>query len=34
MADQVSAMQQSGMAAEKLDSNTGLDTRGDILAAD
>jgi ATP-dependent DNA helicase RecQ len=30
MADQVSALQQSGVAAEKLDSNTGLDTRGDI----
>jgi ATP-dependent DNA helicase RecQ len=30
MADQVSAFQQSGVAAEKLDSNTGLDTRGDI----
>jgi ATP-dependent DNA helicase RecQ len=28
MADQVSALQQ--LAAEKLDSNTGLDTRGDI----
>src|SRR5215831_12120230 len=30
MADQVSALQQSGVAAEKLDSNTGLDARGDI----
>src|SRR6516165_9571904 len=30
MADQVSALQQSGVAAAKLDSNTGLDTRGDI----
>jgi ATP-dependent DNA helicase RecQ len=30
MADQVSALQQSGVAAEKLDSNTSLDTRGDI----
>src|SRR5215475_433576 len=30
MADQVSALQQSGVAAEKLDSNTGLGTRGDI----
>src|SRR5262245_66182680 len=30
MADQVSALQQSGVAAEKLDSNTGLDRRGDI----
>jgi ATP-dependent DNA helicase RecQ len=30
MADQVSALQQSGLAAEKLDSNTGLDARGDI----
>ena len=30
MADQVSAFQQSGVVAEKLDSNTGLDTRGDI----
>ena len=30
MADQVSGLQQSGVAAEKLDSNTGLDTRGDI----
>jgi ATP-dependent DNA helicase RecQ len=30
MADQVSALQQSGVAAEKLDSNTGLDTHGDI----
>jgi ATP-dependent DNA helicase RecQ len=30
MADQVSALQQSGVAAEKLDSNTGQDTRGDI----
>src|SRR6516165_9786405 len=30
MADQVSALQQSGVAAEKLDSNTGPDTRGDI----
>ena len=29
MADQVSALQQSGVAAEKLDSNTSLDTRGD-----
>src|SRR5262245_57950674 len=30
MADQVSALQQSGVAAEKLDSNTDRDTRGDI----
>ncbi len=30
MADQVAALQQSGVAAEKLDSNTGLDARGDI----
>src|SRR5215472_12181726 len=30
MADQVSALQQSGVAAEKLDSNTSLDTRDDI----
>jgi ATP-dependent DNA helicase RecQ len=30
MADQVSALQQSGVAAEKLDSNTDPDTRGDI----
>jgi len=30
MADQVSALQQSGVAAEKLDSNTGQVTRGDI----
>jgi ATP-dependent DNA helicase RecQ len=30
MADQVSALQQSGVAAEKLDSNTGLDARSDI----
>jgi ATP-dependent DNA helicase RecQ len=30
MADQVSALQQSGVAAEKLDSNTALDARGDI----
>ncbi|HEU0159362.1 MAG TPA: DNA helicase RecQ [Hyphomicrobiaceae bacterium] len=30
MADQVSALQQSGVAAEKLDSNTDLDMRGDI----
>jgi ATP-dependent DNA helicase RecQ len=30
IADQVSALQQSGVAAEKLDSNTGLDTRGHI----
>jgi ATP-dependent DNA helicase RecQ len=30
MADQVSVLQQSGVAAEKLDSNTGLDTRSDI----
>src|SRR6476646_7560614 len=30
MADQVSALQQSGVAAEKLDSNTGLDTRDHI----
>jgi ATP-dependent DNA helicase RecQ len=30
MADQVSALQQSGVAAEKLDSITGLDARGDI----
>jgi ATP-dependent DNA helicase RecQ len=30
MADQVSALQQSGVAAEKLNSNTALDTRGDI----
>src|SRR5262245_33264390 len=30
MADQVAALQQSGVAAEKLDSHTGLDTRGDI----
>src|SRR5215813_9604155 len=30
MADQVSALQLSGVAAEKLDSNTSLDTRGDI----
>src|SRR5262245_51977829 len=30
MTDQVLALQQSGVAAEKLDSNTGLDARGDI----
>jgi len=30
MADQVSALQQSGVAAEKLDSNTALDARDDI----
>jgi ATP-dependent DNA helicase RecQ len=30
MADQVSALQQSGVAAEKLDSNTRLDARSDI----
>src|SRR5215469_12609890 len=30
MADQVSALQQSGVAAEKLDSNTSLDRRDDI----
>ena len=30
MAHQVSALQQSGVAAEKLDSNTSQDTRGDI----
>src|SRR5262249_37560454 len=30
MADQVSALQQSGGAAEKLDSNTSLDRRDDI----
>jgi ATP-dependent DNA helicase RecQ len=30
MADQVSALQQSGVAAAKLDSNTALDARGDI----
>jgi ATP-dependent DNA helicase RecQ len=30
MADQVSALQQSGVAAENLDSKTSLDTRGDI----
>src|SRR5499433_3512645 len=30
MADQVSALQQSGVAAEKLDSITGLDARGNI----
>jgi ATP-dependent DNA helicase RecQ len=30
MADQVAALQQSGVAAEKLDSNTGLDSRDDI----
>jgi ATP-dependent DNA helicase RecQ len=30
MADQVSALQQSGVAAEKLDSNTGLDARSKI----
>jgi len=29
MADQVAALQQSGVAAEKLDSNTSMDTRGD-----
>jgi hypothetical protein len=30
MADQVWALQQSGVEAEKLDSNTGLDVRGDV----
>src|SRR5215510_4070373 len=30
MADQVAALQQSGVAAEKLDSHTGPDARGDI----
>jgi ATP-dependent DNA helicase RecQ len=30
MADQVAALQQSGVAAEKLDSATGLDARGDV----
>ncbi len=30
MADQVAALQQSGVAAEKLDSNTDAETRGDI----
>jgi ATP-dependent DNA helicase RecQ len=30
MADQVAALQQSGVAAEKLDSNTSFDARGDI----
>src|SRR5215813_9515073 len=30
MADQVAALQQLGIAAEKLDSNTGLDSREDI----
>ena len=30
MADQVAALQQSGVAAEKLDSNTSPDARGDI----
>jgi ATP-dependent DNA helicase RecQ len=30
MADQVAALQQSGVAAEKLDSSIGLDERGDI----
>jgi len=30
MADQVAALQQSGVAAEKLDSNTSLDARSDI----
>ena len=32
MANQVSALQQSGVAAEKLDSNTGLDTRRHLAA--
>src|SRR6516225_1822323 len=32
MADQVSALQQSEVAAEKLDSNTGLDTRRHLAA--
>ncbi len=30
MADQVAALQQSGVAAERLDSSTSLDSRGDI----
>ena len=30
MADQVAALQQSGVAAEKLDSNTDAEMRGDI----
>jgi DEAD/DEAH box helicase len=32
MADQVAALQQSGVAAEKLDSNTGLDARRHLAA--